>query len=350
MNTLFQNTYRRLGKLFGGTRLDSAGESQIENSATESPAADLHYAIERFSVFQGRVLFSGWAWCETSEIRTVALVTSTDVRFPITSYGLASEDVAGIHGDRGRNARFHETIDFTCEPHLVIEASLVFELNDNSVRTLKRFYESNLHADPALRLFGGFLSGLKPETKGNLLEIGARARSGVVRRQYTPEGWTYTGFDIVKGENVDVIGDAHKLSSYLPAENYDAVMGVAVLEHLIMPWKFVIEVNRVMKTGGLGFFLTVQCWPLHDQPWDFWRFSAEAWASLFNQHTGFEIIEAKVGQPAFVVANVGHPTANFPEGSMGYLASSVIFRKTSGTTLSWPVNVEDIVDTNYPTG
>ena len=343
MKTPFPNAYESLRRLLARDR------DPLDSQPQEAPAGSVKYQLERFSIFQGRLCLSGWAVSETDEIMKIALVTSTNERFPIKSYGLASDDVAKTFGDRGRYARFHEMVDFTCEAQLMIDAALVFELKHNSVVSVKKFYEPSLHADPALRLFVEFLRQLNPEIKGHLLEIGARARSGVTRRQFTPQDWTYTGFDIVAGENVDVIGDAHQLSSYLPEERYDAVMGFSVLEHLMMPWKFVLELNRVMKVDGIGLFLTHQCWPLHDDPWDFWRFSADAWAALLNPHTGFEIIEAKAGQPAFVIANIGNPASNFPQGSMGYLASCVMFRKTGRTTLSWPVNVDDIVATHYPT-
>jgi hypothetical protein len=34
--------------------------------------------------------------------------------------------------------------------------------------------------------------------------------------------------------------------------------------------KVALEMNRIMKTGGLVMLATHQTWPLHEVPWDFW--------------------------------------------------------------------------------
>jgi len=200
---------------------------------------------------------------------------------------------------------------------------------------------------PTQDVYMQFLQSLENKP-GAFLEIGSRARSGVSRRSVAPANWTYTGLDIMQGENVDVVGDAHQLSRILTTERFDAVMAISVLEHILMPWKFVIELNRVMNTGGVGFFLSHQCWPLHDSPWDYWRFSDQAWGALLNRATGFEIIEAKMGEPVYVVPVKAHDSTNFGMGQFGYGSSVVMFRKVGETTLDWPVEVEAITETHYP--
>ena len=170
----------------------------------------------------------------------------------------------------------------------------------------------------------------------------------MVRRNWVPAGWGYSGFDIAAGPNVDVVGDAHALSRSYEPGRFDAVMAFSVLEHLLMPWKFVIELNRVLKPGALGLFTTHQCWPLHDQPWDFWRYSDMAWTGLLNPATGFEIIAAKMGEPAYIVAQKCAPATAFSSQAQGALASFVLFRKTGETTLQWPVELADITATSYP--
>ena len=182
---------------------------------------------------------------------------------------------------------------------------------------------------------------------GNILEIGSRARSGNTLRDLMPAHLDYVGLDIIEGPNVDVIGDAHQLSHHFPAGLFDAIFAVSVVEHILMPWKLALEMNRVMAMGGLGYLATHQGWPLHDAPWDFWRFSDKAWLSLFNQATGFEIIEAAMGEPASVVARRWHPTVDFGSQPV-YLSSVVLFRKISDTALAWPVELAEITRSMYP--
>jgi hypothetical protein len=42
-----------------------------------------------------------------------------------------------------------------------------------------------------------------------------------------------------------------------------------------MPWKAVIEIIKVMSPGGLIFTQPHQTWPIHETPWDYWRFSRD---------------------------------------------------------------------------
>jgi SAM-dependent methyltransferase len=52
------------------------------------------------------------------------------------------------------------------------------------------------------------------------------------------------------GEGVDPVGDVHKLSQSFPLGHFDFVFSVSVFEHLLFPWKAVLEINKVLKTGG----------------------------------------------------------------------------------------------------
>ena len=48
---------------------------------------------------------------------------------------------------------------------------------------------------------------------------------------------------------MDVVGDAHKLSSYFHDE-FDLIFSSAVFEHLAMPWRASIEIIKLLKKGG----------------------------------------------------------------------------------------------------
>lgn len=53
-----------------------------------------------------------------------------------------------------------------------------------------------------------------------------------------------------------------------------------------MPWQVILEINKVMKEGGLLLIATVPTWPRHALPWDFWRYSKGAFKDLLNPSTG----------------------------------------------------------------
>ncbi|WP_426050893.1 class I SAM-dependent methyltransferase [Brevundimonas sp. SL161] len=300
------------------------------------------YSIDVFAPFFGHLVLQGWV---DAPVGSRLELRFREKIWPIQSYGLASPDVAADrHG--ADYVRFDERMDIgECGP-MIHRAKLAVILPD---ATSYEFGDLASVLDPARQVQSDFVAAVAAREAGRFLELGSRARSGLVNSSMVPPMWTYVGMDILEGTNVDVVGDAHELSSLFPPDHFDAVMSLSVVEHLLMPWKVVIELNRVMKVGAVGLFTTHQAWPVHDAPWDFWRFSKESWAALFNPITGFEIVKAEVGEPGYVVPQRCHAVTNFGQQPV-FLSSVVMFRKTRNTTLRWDVSLPDLVESNYPAG
>ena len=307
---------------------------------TSPGTSTVRHAMEAYAFFQGTLHLAGSVTAMDGEITRVALVLPDGSAHPLTRRALGVPD--GPHA-----FRFDERLSLPVAIGEVVRARLQVALRgrgDASVGNL-----GGVDGDPAHRLVARFIDTLQGSPPGDLLEIGSRARSGITRRDHAPAHWGYCGMDIMEGPNVDVVADAHQLSRVFPERRFDAVMAFSVLEHLLMPWKFVIELNRVLTPGALGIFTTHQSWPLHDQPWDFWRFSDTAWTGLLNAATGFEVLDAQMGEPCHFVAARCHAAVAFGEEPQGRLASFVLFRKTGETRLDWPVDLQDITGTAYPT-
>ena len=209
--------------------------------------------------------------------------------------------------------------------------------------------DSTLNNDPShilvSRFFHEYLANMK---SGTVLEIGSRARSGIDRRELIPEHMDYVGFDIIPGPNVDVVGDAHNLSKYFKKKSIDCIFSMSVLEHIAMPWKFAIEMNKVMKVGAIAMHSSHQAWPLHEIPWDYWRFSENTWKTFFNSKTGFEIVETAVGEPANLHPVYLHPAVKEVSKFPNFMQSSVICKKVSRTWLRWNVPISEVSDSPYP--
>jgi hypothetical protein len=133
----------------------------------------------------------------------------------------------------------------------------------------------------------------------SVLEIGSRivVPGSVSKRALFPHAASYTGFDFYYDGNTDVVGDAHQLSSYF-TERFDAVFSLAVFEHLAMPWVVAVEINNVLKLGGITCHQTHFTFPLHEQPADYWRFSDQGLRAIFSPVAGFEDVECEFTDPA----------------------------------------------------
>ncbi|MBW9276060.1 MAG: class I SAM-dependent methyltransferase [Candidatus Thiodiazotropha sp. (ex. Lucinisca nassula)] len=211
-------------------------------------------------------------------------------------------------------------------------------------------FKKKINRDSFYQVFNHFIESVNDMEQATLLEIGSRNVTGVVWREVFSPTVEYTGMDIHPGENVDVTGDVHTLSSLLPGEHYDAVFSVSVFEHLAMPWQAVIEINKVLKTGGLFYISTHPVRPPHELPWDFWRFSQETFKTLLNEKTGFEILECEEGTPGRILSlSRDHTTSGIHLVPIN-LSIAVLARKTGvpDPGLSWEIPVSSMLQTSYP--
>lgn len=201
---------------------------------------------------------------------------------------------------------------------------------------------------PLDRMFERFINLVTPGA--TILEIGSRARSGISRRHLFRSDCRYIGFDIAVGPNVDVVGDAHDLRAAI-RDQVDFLFAMSTFEHLLMPWKVALEMSAVMRIGAVGYILSHQTHPLHEEPWDFWRFSAQAWRGLFNAHTGFEVLEAAYQYPASItpLVDAGEPGRTVEIGP-AWLLSGCLIKKTGQALVEWNAHTRDVYDLQYSHG
>ncbi|MFZ2268216.1 MAG: methyltransferase domain-containing protein [Azonexus sp.] len=180
------------------------------------------------------------------------------------------------------------------------------------------------------------------------VEVGAHGPASSKVRSMVEDKYQYLGVDLSSGANVDVVGDAHLLSDIVTAASADVVFSHSVLEHLLAPIKFVIEANKVLRVGGLFIAHAPTCWPLHAEPWDYWRFSSHAWRGLLNENTGFEILEIKEEGDASIVPTISTPSGySRMQFAPTPLFTSVIARKISETNCDYTAWSPDLAVGKY---
>lgn len=183
-----------------------------------------------------------------------------------------------------------------------------------------------------------------------ILEVGSREVTGVSHARQRFSKAHYVGFDYYPGPNVDVVGDAHKLSQYFN-EQFDVIYSSAVFEHFAMPW-LATEIAKLLKVGGIVFVETHFSFSTHERPWHFFHYSDMALKTLFSPAMGFECIEAGMSNP--IVGRFSSLTDDYlknrPVTGL-YCHSEYLGRKTTDVpNFAWEnVSLQEVVaDTKYP--
>jgi len=198
-----------------------------------------------------------------------------------------------------------------------------------------------------------YLSGTFNKKGMRVLELGSRNVTGVNLRSRFADA-DYVGFDFYAGENVDIVGDAHGLSSYFrEEERFDLIFSSAVFEHLCMPWIVAEEIQKLLNVGGYVFVETHFSFMSHERPWNFFQFSDMALRALFNDSLGFDLVDRGMSNPmsGFFAHAADRHLKYLPVTEL-YCHSAILCRKRCDVEgFDWHrVQLDGVVDgTRYPT-
>jgi 2-polyprenyl-3-methyl-5-hydroxy-6-metoxy-1,4-benzoquinol methylase len=100
----------------------------------------------------------------------------------------------------------------------------------------------------------------------------------------------YHSLDIErKVPEVDFIGNLQDMKG-VADESYDVVLCTEVLEHVPQPDKLIAEVWRALKSRGKFILSVPHLSRLHDEPFDYYRFTKHGLQFLLEQN-GFSVLE-----------------------------------------------------------
>lgn len=72
-------------------------------------------------------------------------------------------------------------------------------------------------------------------------------------------------------------------------EEYDVILCLNVLEHVYEVEAAIQNIYNALKTGGVAFIAVPVFFPLHDEPYDFWRFTEHALRKLLDNFNEIKI-------------------------------------------------------------
>lgn len=121
--------------------------------------------------------------------------------------------------------------------------------------------------------------------RGTLLDVGCGRMP--YKKEFLPCVDKYIGLDhpeaakYYKGkEKPDILADSTQIP--LPDNSCDTVTCFQVLEHLPEPIKALEEMRRVLKKNGRIIISTIQFYPLHDEPYDYYRYTKYGLSHLLH--------------------------------------------------------------------
>jgi SAM-dependent methyltransferase len=142
---------------------------------------------------------------------------------------------------------------------------------------------SNLRSEENFAHLSRLLAGRSTK---NVLVIGAGDGSeGLAKLRDV--GCQIVSSDVTVTAITQVGADAHQLP--FASGSFDAVVAIAVLEHVIDPWRCVGEIHRVLASDGLVFADTPFMQQVHGGAYDFTRFTRSGHRYLFRR---FEEIDS----------------------------------------------------------
>ena len=124
--------------------------------------------------------------------------------------------------------------------------------------------------------------------KARLIDIGCGNKP--YSEMLNPHITEYIGCDIIQSSNncVDVLCEATKVP--LPNDSFDTAFSTQTIEHVGDFQDMVNEAFRLLKPGGHFIVSGPMYWPLHEEPYDFHRFTKHGFAHTL-QKAGFEVVE-----------------------------------------------------------
>jgi SAM-dependent methyltransferase len=137
---------------------------------------------------------------------------------------------------------------------------------------------------------GDYLATRRDEAL-TIVDLGSCDYNGSYRPIFARQPWHYIGVDLTPGKNVDlVLRDAYNWRE-LKSASVDVVVSGQTFEHTEFFWETILEINRILKPGGLCCIIAPATGTEHRFSLDCWRIFADGFRAL-ARYAGLEALHS----------------------------------------------------------
>lgn len=149
-----------------------------------------------------------------------------------------------------------------------------------------------------------------------IYDVGSYDVNGTYKPFFEHPGWRYVGIDQAAGPNVDIVLSQPYRWAGVPSQSADVIVSGQAFEHIELFWMTMLEVERVLKPGGLCCILVPAAGQEHRYPVDCWRYYPDGLRALAT-YAGLET----------VVAETDWTPRTYEDGSEEWKDSTLVARK-----------------------
>jgi len=130
----------------------------------------------------------------------------------------------------------------------------------------------------------------KISSSKKVLTIGAGGEVNLLLNQYSKKNsFDLVSFDIDKNSKPNILGDICTFN--FKEEKFDFVVIAEVLEHLHSPHLAISNINSLLKQNGKIILTVPFIFPIHERPYDYFRYTKYGLEFLFRDFVNVEIEE-----------------------------------------------------------
>jgi SAM-dependent methyltransferase len=134
---------------------------------------------------------------------------------------------------------------------------------------------------------------LHDRTAENLVicDLGSQDINGSYKKIFSSPNWRYIGLDMTAGLNVDLVLRNPYQWKEVKSASVDVLISGQAFEHIEFFWITLLEIERVLKPGGVLCLIAPSAGPEHRYPVDCWRFYYDGMLAM-SSYSKLNVIES----------------------------------------------------------